>query len=358
MEFFAQLTTDIPQNLLDLIKILGFIILVLFLLLTAAIGYFLGSRRYKFRRDWRSLDVTVTRYLIGLLPIYRKTYKNITHIHLEDFLYRNDSDPIECAQIFAHLKSGKVIPLKKMFIYDNKSAIQHTADKIEALLGSMKPQVFIIHNCRAQSFLLSLFGYILGTSAIISLLWIGGSLGLSLFGSAINDYLSQQDSSAYNETYESPIDILYSADNLPDSLAVDDASVNGVPVNNLPVNNLPVDNLPVDDFPIIDNTVIIKIERNNQTDEHSVWLQTAHYDSLALAIAIRDALHDLGWETSPFTEFPSYDIDGNLRPESGHMFYLRHSAHTLEGHVMTHKSQKAWSAVISLPIATPSPTPD
>ena len=61
-----QLNAALPQNLIIL---LVSVLLFSFFSISYVIGYFLGSRRYTFYRDWMALDFTVTRYLIGFFPI-------------------------------------------------------------------------------------------------------------------------------------------------------------------------------------------------------------------------------------------------------------------------------------------------
>lgn len=104
MEFFNQLNAVLPLNI---IIILLSVLLFPLLVLTYAIGYFLGSRRYKFYRNQKGVGFTVTRYLIGLIPIYKKTYKGLKSIEVEDYIYTDEGTTNDCARIYAHLKSGK-----------------------------------------------------------------------------------------------------------------------------------------------------------------------------------------------------------------------------------------------------------
>ena len=63
------------------------------------------------------LDFTVTRYLIGLIPIYKKTYKGLKYIEVENYTETDEGVTTDHASIYAYLNSGKKIYLKKLTVY-------------------------------------------------------------------------------------------------------------------------------------------------------------------------------------------------------------------------------------------------
>ena len=319
MEFLNQINAVLPQNV---IIILLTVLLFSLFGLTYAIGYFLGSRRYKFYRNQEGVSFTVTRYLIGLIPIYKKTYKGLKHIEVEDYIYTDEGTRYDCARLYAHLKSGENIHLKKLTTYSNERNIKKIAADIETLIQSRKRDALIIHNCRIQSFVLAFFGYTLGVPFLIGFLWMIGYAALP----SIEAYLSQQDLSGHIEQNNN---------NNPD-VHLADSSHN---VSDLPSN-----------FPIIDDTVITKINFKNKDNTWEVWLDANNYEPIKLHEVIKQAVQAKGWETSRTEDFPSYDNEGNAKPDSGYIFYLRNAEHTLEGDVIITKGINGLVGIISVPV--------
>lgn len=189
-------------------------------------------------------------------------------------------------------------------------------------MHSRKQNTFIIHNCRTQSFVMALAGYTLGIPFLIGLLWAIGAAALP----SIEAYLSKQDLSAYIDQNNNNESVLYPADS--------SHSVSDLPSN----------------FPIIDDTVIIQINFKNEENQWEVWLDAHNYDKIELNKAIKEQLHTKGWETSRTEDFPSSDRDGNAKSESGYIFYMRNSDHTLEGDVIITKGPNGLTSVISVPV--------
>lgn len=310
------------------------VLLFSFFSISYVIGYFLGSRRYTFYRDWMALDFTVTRYLIGLIPIYKKTYKGLKYIEVENYTETDEGVITDHASIYAYLNSGKKIYLKKLTVYSSEKEIKEIATNIGILITSRKSDALIIHNGRMQSFLLSIFGYTLGPSTLLVLLFPLAAVGLDVFAPSIETYLSKQDwpadseQNSDNELEVYPADLNYSVSDLPNT------------------------------FPIIDDTIITQIQFKSEDNTWEVWLNAASYEGNELAIVIKQALHAKGWQTSRIEDFPSYDREGNTKPESGYIFYLRNVEHTLEGSVIISKSDDDWISVISVPVPVPVPVKD
>lgn len=305
------------------------VLLFLFFSISYVIGYLLGSRRYTFYRDWIDVNFTVTRYLLGLIPIHKKTYKGLKNIEIENYIETDEGRRYDRARIYAYLKSGKTVELKKLTVYNREKEIREIATNIETLLHSRQQDALIIHNCRMQSLLAGILGYTLGTSSLLVLLFPLGAIGLDFFAPSIETYLSKQEWPAdsehrkESEVYSAPPD--YSASDLPST------------------------------FPIIDDTVITQIQFKNENNTWEVWLDANNYEPIKLHQGIKQAVHDKGWQTSRTEVFPSYDSDGNAKPDSGYIFYLRNAEHTLEGDVIITEGINGLVGIISVPVPVPMP---
>lgn len=319
MAIFEQIIAALPQDVVLKLQLILSVLLIVFILGIYIIGYFSSSRRYEFYRQMQDVGFTVTRYAMGLIPIYRKKYGGLKRLEVESYLDENEGVSRDCADVYAILSSGEKVLLKKLTLYNYEQEVKEIAHNIESIIHSRQPDTLIIHHCRKLSFVMGLLAFVLSLPWLLLCLWWLGGVLLKDLEPSINDSLSLHSVLEDNKPYQYPADPLYSISDLPDN------------------------------FPIIDNTFITDIRLNNQDNDDVVWLKTNSYNSEELAYAIKEKLHTQGWETSRLKDFPSYNTDGTLKSEHGYEFYFRNSDHSIEGYVATYKSQGSWGANISIP---------